>query len=159
MPLPWACGHVYDWKIRRSDVPLGNTSARGQRLVPPASTSSAAPFTVRLPGSSQGRGKPCRRHPRCAPARPSTHAAAGDRQGPDCGSESCTPTLKGRALGVKRIASRQTHNLPEQFCSSDDDPKKHCHPVNCFTAVFYRISLQSQKYRRTWRGEKWVSQW
>lgn len=48
---------------------------------------------------------------------------------------SCAPTLKPRGTrGVKRIASRQTHNLPEQFCSSDDNPKKHCHPVNCFTA-------------------------
>lgn len=144
MPLPWAYGHVWDWKVRWTEEPLGNTSARGQEhgvaLVPPParprSTVHSAP-----PGSSQRRGKPCRRRPRCAPARPCTHAAAGDR----LWFRVPAPQLWRRAghSQFKRTATRQTHNLPEQFCSIDDDPKKHCHPVNCFTAFCVLSNISS----------------
>lgn len=150
MPLPWAYGHVCDSKIRRADVRLGTRLHvdRGVRRCPrpTAGTSPAAPSTARLPGSSPRRGKPCRRHPRCAPARNSAHAAAGDRLWFRVPAPQA-PALKPHGtLGVKRIAGRQTHNLPEQFCSSDHDPKKHCHPVNCFTAfcVLSKISSGSK---------------
>lgn len=132
-------GLTYRWETRLH----ADTGAR-RCPRPAASTSPAAPFAARLPGPPRLLAKEREALSQAPQMRPSSPCYARGCWRQAVVPSSCAPTLKPRGtLGVKRIASRQTHNLPEQFCSSDEDPKKHCHPINCFTAFCILSNISS----------------
>lgn len=69
--------------------------------------------------------------PRKGPRPPCAHAAAGDR--PRLLALSFWAPTGQRRDRPSETSSSQTYNLSGQLCIIED-PKKHCHPVDCFTA-------------------------